>query len=315
MHGGRQAVGRAARRAGRRVSARRAARLAHHPRQRAAVDRIHPQAARRRARARAWRCSTRFGLGGFEHRYPWELSGGMRQRASICRALLADPELLLMDEPFGALDAMTRDDLNVELAQIWQDTRKTLLFITHSIVEAVFLSDRVVMMSKAPGMIVDTIDIDLPRPRRLAVRDSAEFAGLCARASATTSPNSGSSRNERAVRSACSAATARRATSSSCWRRRCCCGKRACALFKPSPLILPAPSAIVAAFMETPGCCSCDISASRCGMTSHRLCAWRSCSASRSRSASSIRGCSSAPSTRCSWRSIRSRRWRWRRCS
>jgi NitT/TauT family transport system ATP-binding protein len=127
-------------------------------------------------RARALALLQRFGLGGFEHRFPWELSGGMRQRASICRALLADPDLLLMDEPFGALDAMTRDDLNVELAQIWQDTRKTLLFITHSIVEAVFLSDRVVMMSKAPGMIVDTITIDLPRPRRLAVRDSAEFA-------------------------------------------------------------------------------------------------------------------------------------------
>ena len=127
-------------------------------------------------RERAMALLARFGLGGFEHRFPWELSGGMRQRASICRALLADPELLLMDEPFGALDAMTRDDLNVELAQIWQDTRKTLLFITHSIVEAVFLSDRVVMMSKAPGIIVDTIAIDLPRPRRLAVRDSAEFA-------------------------------------------------------------------------------------------------------------------------------------------
>jgi NitT/TauT family transport system ATP-binding protein len=128
-------------------------------------------------RDRAMALLTRFGLAGYEDRFPFELSGGMRQRASICRALLADPELLLMDEPFGALDAMTRDDLNVELAQIWQDTRKTLLFITHSIVEAVFLSDRVVMMSKAPGRIVDTITIDLPRPRRLAVRDSAEFAG------------------------------------------------------------------------------------------------------------------------------------------
>jgi NitT/TauT family transport system ATP-binding protein len=128
-------------------------------------------------RDRAIALLNRFGLANFEHRFPWELSGGMRQRASICRALLADPELLLMDEPFGALDAMTRDDLNVELAQIWQDTRKTLLFITHSIVEAVFLSDRVVMMGKAPGMIVDTIVIDLPRPRRLAVRDGAEFAG------------------------------------------------------------------------------------------------------------------------------------------
>ena len=127
-------------------------------------------------RERAAALLDRFGLAGFEHRFPWELSGGMRQRASICRALLADPELMLMDEPFGALDAMTRDDLNVELAQIWQDTRKTLLFITHSIVEAVFLSDRVVMMGRAPGMVVETIVIDLPRPRRLAVRDSAEFA-------------------------------------------------------------------------------------------------------------------------------------------
>jgi len=127
-------------------------------------------------RARAIALLNRFGLGGFELRFPWELSGGMRQRASICRALLADPELLLMDEPFGALDAMTRDDLNIELAQIWQDTRKTLLFITHSIVEAVFLSDRVVMMGKAPGKIVDTITIDLPRPRLLAVRDTPEFA-------------------------------------------------------------------------------------------------------------------------------------------
>ena len=143
------------------------------------IELVRRPRADERDRARA--LLERFGLGGFEHRFPWELSGGMRQRASICRALLADPELLLMDEPFGALDAMTRDDLNVELAQIWQDTRKTLLFITHSIVEAVFLSDRVVMMSKAPGKIVDTITIDLPRPRRLAVRDSAEFAAYVQR--------------------------------------------------------------------------------------------------------------------------------------
>ena len=127
-------------------------------------------------RNRAMALLSRFGLDGFEHRYPWELSGGMRQRASICRALLADPDLLLMDEPFGALDAMTRDDLNIELAQIWQDSRKTLLFITHSIVEAVFLSDRVLMMSKSPGRIVDTISIELPRPRSLAIRESPAFA-------------------------------------------------------------------------------------------------------------------------------------------
>lgn len=120
----------------------------------------------------------RFGLGGFEDRHPWELSGGMRQRAAICRALLCDPELLLMDEPFGALDAMTRDDLNVELTRIWQDSRKTVLFITHSIVEAVYLSDRVVMMSRAPGRVVDVIDIDIPRPRPLAVRETARFGEL-----------------------------------------------------------------------------------------------------------------------------------------
>jgi NitT/TauT family transport system ATP-binding protein len=138
----------------------------------------HPKAA---YKERAIALLNRFGLVGFEHRYPWELSGGMRQRVSICRALLADPELLLMDEPFGALDAMTRDDLNLELARIWQDSQKTLLFITHSIAEAVFLSDRVVIMGKSPGMVVDTINIDLPRPRTLASRDSVAFIAFVAR--------------------------------------------------------------------------------------------------------------------------------------
>ena len=124
---------------------------------------------------RAMQLLRRFGLQGFEHRFPWELSGGMRQRASICRALLDDPELLLMDEPFGALDAMTRDDLNLELARLWQDTKKSLLFITHSIPEAIFLSDRVVLMSRNPGRVASVIDIDLPRPRSLSVRETLEF--------------------------------------------------------------------------------------------------------------------------------------------
>jgi NitT/TauT family transport system ATP-binding protein len=136
---------------------------------------------RAKYRERALALLDRFGLAGFEDRHPWELSGGMRQRASICRALLSDPELLLMDEPFGALDAMTRDDLNVELTRIWQEQRKTVLFITHSIAEAVYLSDRVVMMSRAPGRIIDVIAIDLPRPRPLSIRETPAFGAYTGR--------------------------------------------------------------------------------------------------------------------------------------
>jgi len=118
----------------------------------------------------------RFGLGGAIHRHPWELSGGMRQRAPICRALLTEPQLLLMDEPFGALDAMTRDDLNVELTHIWQTSRRTVLFVTHSIAEAIFLSDRVVVMSPSPGRVQQILTIDLPRPRPLSIQGSGAFA-------------------------------------------------------------------------------------------------------------------------------------------
>jgi len=122
------------------------------------------------------------GLKGFADRHPWELSGGMRQRVSICRALLMDPALLLMDEPFGALDAMTRDDLNLELQRVWLEGRKTVFFVTHSITEAIFLGDRVVVMSPSPGRLADIIEVDLPRPRDLAVRETAEFAALVRRA-------------------------------------------------------------------------------------------------------------------------------------
>jgi NitT/TauT family transport system ATP-binding protein len=118
-----------------------------------------------------------FGLDGFENRHPWELSGGMRQRAAICRALVDDPKLLLMDEPFGALDAMTRDDLNMEMQRIWMRSPKTVVFVTHSIPEAVFLSDRVVVMARNPGRIENDYRIDLPRPRSLAVRGAAEYSG------------------------------------------------------------------------------------------------------------------------------------------
>ncbi len=125
--------------------------------------------------ARAIQLLTTYGLGDFLRRYPWELSGGMRQRAAICRALVVDPQLLLMDEPFGALDAMTRDDLNVELERIWLETRKTLLFITHGIDEAVYLADRVVVMARNPGRIAEIVDIDIPRPRPLSVRQTGKF--------------------------------------------------------------------------------------------------------------------------------------------
>jgi NitT/TauT family transport system ATP-binding protein len=131
---------------------------------------------RRAYRERALQLLQRFGLEGVGHRYPWELSGGMRQRVSICRALLVDPGLLLMDEPFGALDAMTRDDLNVELTRIWHGTSKTVVFITHSIVEAIYLADRVVVMSRGPGRVVENVDIDLARPRSLAIRETPGFS-------------------------------------------------------------------------------------------------------------------------------------------
>jgi NitT/TauT family transport system ATP-binding protein len=115
------------------------------------------------------------GLGDFEQKYPWELSGGMRQRVAICRALVHDPPLLLMDEPFGALDALTRAQLQIDLQTIWQTTRKTVVFVTHSIEEAVFLSDRVIVMTPRPGRIRDIIKIDLPRPRDLDVREQPAF--------------------------------------------------------------------------------------------------------------------------------------------
>jgi len=107
------------------------------------------------------------GLSGFENKKPYELSGGMRQRVSICRALVHDPPLLLMDEPFGALDALTREQISMDIQRIWMEKRKTAIHITHSIPEAVLLADRVVVMGPRPGRIIEIIDVDLPRPRRL----------------------------------------------------------------------------------------------------------------------------------------------------
>ena len=121
------------------------------------------------------------GLSDFAQRYPFELSGGMQQRAAIVRALVQDPRLLLMDEPFGALDAMTREQMNLELMRIWSKSGKTVIFITHSIAEAIFLSDRVIAMTSRPGTIADVITIDLPRPRELSVINTEHFGRYAAK--------------------------------------------------------------------------------------------------------------------------------------
>jgi NitT/TauT family transport system ATP-binding protein len=132
-------------------------------------------------RARAGELLRLVGLEEFADKLPRELSGGMQQRASLCRALLLDPPLLLMDEPFGALDAMTRDELNLELLRVWGDgsrQRKTILFVTHSIPEAVFLADRVVVMTPRPGRVAELVHVRLPRPRTIATRASADFGAV-----------------------------------------------------------------------------------------------------------------------------------------
>jgi len=127
------------------------------------------------ATRRAYELLELVGLKGFENKYPFELSGGMRQRVAIARALIHDPAILLMDEPFGALDALTRESMNMELLKIWDSAKKTVFLITHSISEAVFMSDRVLVMSPRPGRVVEDVAIDLPRPRNLDMLSEAGF--------------------------------------------------------------------------------------------------------------------------------------------
>jgi len=129
-------------------------------------------------RAKADELLVMLGLEEFGDRYPNELSGGMQQRVGIGRALMHDPRILLMDEPFGALDAMTRDQMGLDLLRIWDQDRKTVLFVTHSIPEAVLLADRVVVMTPRPGRLADVVDVGLPRPRRLENINTPEFGEI-----------------------------------------------------------------------------------------------------------------------------------------
>jgi NitT/TauT family transport system ATP-binding protein len=131
--------------------------------------------------ARARKYLALVNLAGFEQKFPWQLSGGMQQRASIARALSFDPQLLLMDEPFGALDEIVRDKLNEQLLRLWAETRKTVIFVTHSIPEAVFLSTRIVVMSPRPGRIIDIIECDLGDNRTLDIRETPRFLAIAQR--------------------------------------------------------------------------------------------------------------------------------------
>jgi len=119
------------------------------------------------------------GLSGFENKYPFELSGGMRQRVSICRALIHDPPLLLMDEALGSLDALTREQMRIDIEKIWLKKKKTVLFITHSVAEAILLGDKIIVMTPRPGQIDRVVDIDLPRPRHLEVQKSDKYSEYC----------------------------------------------------------------------------------------------------------------------------------------
>ena len=127
------------------------------------------------SRKRAYDLLALVGLKGHEDKYPYELSGGMQQRAAIARALIHDPKLILMDEPFGALDALTREKMNIELLSIWQQARKTIVFVTHGITEAVFLGTRVIVLTAGPARMADQFSVDLPHPRTLDMKTSEQF--------------------------------------------------------------------------------------------------------------------------------------------